>query len=40
MILRELYYFNKETMEPVEDDRYDASADQSIVDLDDTRKQD
>lgn len=25
-------------MEPVEDDRYDASADQSIVDLDDTRK--
>lgn len=38
MILRELYYFNKETMEPVEDDRYDPSADESIVNIDDTRK--
>lgn len=38
MILRELYYFDKKTMEPIEDDRYDASDDQSVVDIDDTRK--
>jgi hypothetical protein len=38
MILRELYYFDKETMEPVEDNRYDAEMDQTIVDMDDTRK--
>lgn len=38
MILRELYYFDKETMEPVEDQRYDADKDESIVDMDDTRK--
>lgn len=38
MILRELYYFDKETMEPVEDNRYDAEQDQSVMHLDDTRK--
>jgi hypothetical protein len=38
MILRELYYFDKTTMEPVEDDRYDSESDTSNLDLDDTRK--
>jgi hypothetical protein len=38
MILRELFYYDKETMEPVEDDRYDPNYDQSIVDDNDTRK--
>ena len=38
MILRELYYFDKDTMEPVEDHRYDPSEDDSVVDIDDTRK--
>lgn len=38
MILRELYYFDKNTMDAVEDDRYDASDDQSIVHKSDTRK--
>lgn len=38
MILRELYYFDKETMEPVEDNRYDANSDTSVIELDDTRK--
>jgi hypothetical protein len=38
MILRELYYFDKETMDAVEDDRYNADADSSVVKQDDTRK--
>jgi hypothetical protein len=38
MILRELYYFDKKTMEPVEDNRYDSQDDDSVVNLDDTRK--
>ena len=38
MILRELYYFDQKTMEPIEDNRYDAEDDTSVVDLDDTRK--
>lgn len=38
MILRELFYYDKETIEPVEDNRYDPQYDDSIVDLDDTRK--
>lgn len=38
MILRELFYFDKETLEPIEDDRYDPESDDSIVDYDDTRK--
>lgn len=38
MILRELFYFDKETLEATEDDRYDPSFDDSILDPDDTRK--
>lgn len=38
MILRELFYYDKETMQPTEDDRYAPQYDDSIVDLDDTRK--
>jgi|GEM_PF-1836609 len=38
MILRELFYFDKETLEPVEDKSYDETSDQSPVDFDDTRK--
>lgn len=38
MILRELFYFDKKTMEPIEDDRYDEFDDESVVDIDDTRK--
>mgnify|MGYP000485705036 FL=1 len=38
MILREIFYYDKETMEPVEDNRYDPQYDDSIVDLDDTRQ--
>lgn len=38
MILRELYYFDKKTMEPVEDNRYNAEDDTGVVNLDDTRK--
>jgi hypothetical protein len=38
MILRELYYFDKNTMEPIEDDRYNSDNDESIMDYNDTRK--
>tara|TARA_R110000851_G_scaffold121398_3_gene250148 strand:+ start:1612 stop:1860 length:249 start_codon:yes stop_codon:yes gene_type:complete len=38
MILRELFYFDKETVDPVDDKRYEADLDDSPVDLDDTRK--
>ena len=38
MILRELFYYDKETIEPIEDNRYEPQYDQSIVDIDDTRK--
>ena len=38
MILRELFYYDKETLEPVEDNRYQPQYDDSIVDFDDTRK--
>lgn len=38
MILRELFYYDKETLEPIEKDRYEPQYDTSIVDLDDTRK--
>ena len=38
MILRELLYFDKETIEPTEDDRYDPQYDDSIVKMNDTRK--
>lgn len=38
MILRELFYYDRETLEPVEDNRYQPQYDDSIVDFDDTRK--
>jgi len=38
MILREFFYFDKNTVEPVEDKTYDAASDESIVNRDDTRK--
>ena len=38
MILRELFYYDKETLEPTENDQYEPQYDQSIVDIDDTRK--
>lgn len=38
MILRELYYFDKTTMDAAEDDRYNPGEDDSIVKQDDTRK--
>jgi hypothetical protein len=38
MILRELFYFDKETVESTEDDRYDPRYDDSVVKMSDTRK--
>ena len=38
MILRELFYYDKETFEPIEDDRYDERSDDSPVEYNDTRK--
>jgi len=38
MILRELYYFDKDTMEPIEDHRFDPQEDDSVVKQTDTRK--
>lgn len=38
MILRELFYYDRETLEPIEDNRYDPLSDDSILDIDDTRK--
>ena len=38
MILRELFYYDKETLLPTEDDRYDPTYDDSVVNLDDNRK--
>lgn len=38
MILRELFYFDKETIDIGDDDRYDPSYDHSPIDYDDTRK--
>jgi hypothetical protein len=38
MILRELFYYDKETFEPIEDDRYEERDDQSPLEYDDTRK--
>ena len=37
MILRELFYFDKESLEPIEDKSYDASMDDSIMKKSDTR---
>ena len=38
MILRELFYYDKETFEPIEDDRYEERDDQSPLEKSDTRK--
>ena len=38
MILRELFYFDRETVDPVDDKRYEADSDDSIVKKGDTRK--
>jgi len=38
MILRELFYFNRDTVEPIDDKRYEEDADQSPVEIEDTRK--
>jgi hypothetical protein len=38
MILRELFYFDKETVEAVDDNRYEPEYDQSPVEKKDTRK--
>jgi hypothetical protein len=38
MILRELFYFDKETIEPVENNRYEPQDDQTPVQASDTRK--
>lgn len=38
MILRELFYFDRETVETVNDKGYQPDDDQSTVDFDDTRK--
>jgi len=38
MILRELFYYDKETLQPTDDDRYEPQYDDSVVDLDDTRQ--
>jgi len=38
MILRELFYFDKETVEPIEDNRYEPQHDDSPVKASDTRK--
>ena len=38
MLLRELYYFDPKTMEPVEDNSYDAEDDISVIEVDDSRK--
>jgi len=38
MQLREIYYLDKETMKPSDDERYDPESDESVLDLNDTRK--
>lgn len=38
MILRELFYFDKDTLDPIEDDSYEPEYDQSPVKASDTRK--
>jgi hypothetical protein len=38
MILRELYYFNKKTMEPEEDHRYEPDRDKGTYSFSDTRQ--
>lgn len=38
MILRELFYFNRETAEAAQDDSYISGRDTSALEIDDTRK--
>jgi len=38
MILRELFYFDRETVQPLDDKRYEADYDDTPVDKTDTRK--
>jgi len=38
MQLRELFYFDRQTVEPKEDDRYDPAYDDSVTSLDDLRQ--
>lgn len=38
MILRELFYFDRETLDTVEDDSYEPEYDDSPMNYDDTRK--
>ena len=38
MILRELFYFDKDTLEYTDDNRYEPENDDSPLDFDDTRK--
>ena len=38
MILRELFYFDKETVEPIEDNRYEPDYDETPLEKTDTRK--
>lgn len=38
MILRELFYFDKETIDPIEDKGYDPKFDHTPMKSDDTRK--
>ena len=38
MILRELFYFDKDTLDTIQDDSYEPKYDQSVVEPDDTGK--
>ena len=38
MILREIFYFDKETVQPVDDKRCEPEYDESPVEIEDTRK--
>ena len=38
MILRELFYFDKDSMQPVDIKNYDAGSDESVINIDDIRK--
>jgi hypothetical protein len=38
MILRELFYFDKDTMQPVDNKSYEVGSDESVMGIEDTRK--
>ena len=38
MILRELFYFDKDSLEPIEDLSYSPKDDKSVIKVDDSRK--